>query len=196
MEQDVMPRFVLAADMSIVWMSPSARSALEGLGLRVDGRGLVSGTTPASMRSIESVRRQLRVVIGNLRTSGSVMSRMTLRELPDAMVELCQLVVGGRFLIGCTIVSEKPRPNDVSSGLQRYGLTRREREVVLELAKGSTAREIARANGSSVLTVRTHIKRAYAKMGVNCREKMFARLASRDLVRGATPSMSYSRTSA
>jgi DNA-binding CsgD family transcriptional regulator len=47
------------------------------------------------------------------------------------------------------------------------------------LAGGATAGEIARINGSSLLTVRTHIKRAYEKMEVNSREKMFARLMGR-----------------
>lgn len=84
------------------------------------------------------------------------------------------------MLIGCTIMRSSQAVQDLTANLAQYGLTKTERKVVAMLAQGSTASEISRLNGGSLLTVRTHIKRIYAKMNVNSREKMFARLTHRE----------------
>lgn len=57
-----------------------------------------------------------------------------------------------------------------------FGLTQGEQRVVERLLRGCSSQEIAEAMGKSVLTVRTHIKRAYAKLAVTTREQLFARL--------------------
>jgi DNA-binding CsgD family transcriptional regulator len=104
---------------------------------------------------------------------------VTFSEFPQARLQLCELSVGASVLVGCSILVERDGLQDISTQLQQYGLTNTERKVVSALANGATANEIAQSNGSSLLTVRTHIKRAYEKMQVNSREKMFARLTSR-----------------
>jgi len=48
-------------------------------------------------------------------------------------------------------------------------LTRREREVLAELAKGQSNREIARALGVSEKTVKAHVSSVLAKLGVQDR---------------------------
>jgi DNA-binding CsgD family transcriptional regulator len=57
-----------------------------------------------------------------------------------------------------------------------FGVTPGEHGVVVQLLKGHSSREIADASGKSVLTVRTHVKRAYGKIGVKTRGQLFARL--------------------
>ncbi|HEY3797952.1 MAG TPA: helix-turn-helix transcriptional regulator [Caulobacteraceae bacterium] len=57
-----------------------------------------------------------------------------------------------------------------------FGVTPGEHQVIVELLKGSSSREIAQASGKSVLTIRTHVKRAYVKIGVKTRGQLFARL--------------------
>ncbi len=57
-----------------------------------------------------------------------------------------------------------------------FGVTPGEHVVVVQLLKGYSSREIAHASGKSVLTVRTHVKRAYGKIGVKTRGQLFARL--------------------
>jgi DNA-binding CsgD family transcriptional regulator len=57
-----------------------------------------------------------------------------------------------------------------------FGVTPGEHVVVVQLLKGRSSREIADASGKSVLTVRTHVKRAYGKIGVKTRGQLFARL--------------------
>ena len=57
-----------------------------------------------------------------------------------------------------------------------FGMTQGEQRIVERLLRGCSSQEIADAMGKSVLTVRTHIKRAYAKLSVTTREQLFARL--------------------
>jgi DNA-binding CsgD family transcriptional regulator len=57
-----------------------------------------------------------------------------------------------------------------------FGVTPGEHQVVVQLLKGFSSREIAEQFGKSILTVRTHVKRAYGKIGVKTRGQLFAKL--------------------
>ena len=57
-----------------------------------------------------------------------------------------------------------------------FGVTPGEHQVIVQLLKGYSSREIADQFGKSILTVRTHVKRAYGKIGVKTRGQLFARL--------------------
>jgi DNA-binding CsgD family transcriptional regulator len=57
-----------------------------------------------------------------------------------------------------------------------FGVTPGEHQVIVQLLKGYSSREIAAQFGKSILTVRTHVKRAYGKIGVKTRGQLFARL--------------------
>ncbi len=55
---------------------------------------------------------------------------------------------------------------------RRFGLTRREREVLSELTCTESTTDIARALGISVHTVRDHLKRIYRKTGCRSRREL------------------------
>ena len=57
-----------------------------------------------------------------------------------------------------------------------FGVTPGEHQVLVQLVKGYSSREIAEEFGKSILTVRTHVKRAYGKIGVKTRGQLFAKL--------------------
>ena len=57
-----------------------------------------------------------------------------------------------------------------------FSVTPGEHQVVVQLLKGFSSREIAQEFGKSILTVRTHVKRAYGKIGVKTRGQLFAKL--------------------
>jgi DNA-binding CsgD family transcriptional regulator len=57
-----------------------------------------------------------------------------------------------------------------------FGVTPGEHQVIVQLVKGYSSREIAEESGKSILTVRTHVKRAYGKIGVKTRGQLFAKL--------------------
>jgi DNA-binding CsgD family transcriptional regulator len=65
----------------------------------------------------------------------------------------------------------------------QLGLTSRETDVVLALARGRTNREIATALGVSLETAKTHLRHAYRKLGVGNRAGAVARF----LEPGRTP---------
>lgn len=58
------------------------------------------------------------------------------------------------------------------------GLTSAEDRLVKLMMDGANAEEAARQLGVSIDTVRTHVKRAYAKLGVANREQLFATLSA------------------
>ncbi len=87
---------------------------------------------------------------------------------PDALVRAIRSVHDDHLLLAQeaagTLVS--------TPGLAWYGidsLTRREREVLAELAKGRSNREIARALRVSEKTVKAHVSAVLAKLGVQDR---------------------------
>jgi len=57
-----------------------------------------------------------------------------------------------------------------------FGLTNAEHQIVNQLVRGRTAEDIACETGSSIGTVRTHIRSIYAKLDVSSREMFFYRL--------------------
>ena len=57
-----------------------------------------------------------------------------------------------------------------------FSVTPGEHQVVVQLLKGFSSRDIAQEFGKSILTVRTHVKRAYGKIGVKTRGQLFAKL--------------------
>lgn len=57
------------------------------------------------------------------------------------------------------------------------GLTEAEEVVVKRLVDGANVHAVASALGVSIETVRTHVKRAYAKLGISSREEMFAEIS-------------------
>ena len=87
---------------------------------------------------------------------------------PDALVRAVRAVHDGHLLLAlrrprtCCV-----RPAGRGAGLD--ALTSREREVLAELAKGRSNREIARALRVSEKTVKTHVSSVLAKLGVQDR---------------------------
>ena len=89
---------------------------------------------------------------------------MTLSGEPEGAVALALRDPGGQVEIECADLEPM------------FGVTPGERQVIVQLVKGYSSREIAEQFGKSILTVRTHVKRAYGKIGVKTRGQLFAKL--------------------
>jgi DNA-binding NarL/FixJ family response regulator len=87
---------------------------------------------------------------------------------PDALVRAIRSVHDGHLLL-----APEAAGSLVRNAGQAWGgidaLTRREREVLVELAKGRSNREIARALDVSEKTVKAHVSAILAKLGVQDR---------------------------
>jgi DNA-binding CsgD family transcriptional regulator len=86
------------------------------------------------------------------------------------------------------IVIEPARPRDTATSLsQAYGLSPREREVLVLVIRGETTKRIATRLGLSAYTVQDYLDRACEKVGVRGRRRLLARiLADRSVPREST----------
>jgi DNA-binding NarL/FixJ family response regulator len=87
---------------------------------------------------------------------------------PDALVRAIRAVHDGHLLLAPEAAGTLMRSASVSWG-GVDALTAREREVLAELAKGRSNREIARALHVSEKTVKAHVSSVLAKLGVQDR---------------------------
>ncbi|HEV2148363.1 MAG TPA: helix-turn-helix transcriptional regulator [Longimicrobiaceae bacterium] len=75
------------------------------------------------------------------------------------------------------VVIEPAAPRDASPFLsQAYGLTPREREVLLLVVRGESTKRIAARLGLSVYTVQDHLEHACEKVGVRGRKALVAKI--------------------
>jgi DNA-binding NarL/FixJ family response regulator len=89
---------------------------------------------------------------------------------PDALVHAIRSVHDGNVLLSAQAAGQLVRSAGragASDGIDQ--LTSREREVLAELAKGKSNREIARALTVSEKTVKAHVSAVLAKLGVQDR---------------------------
>jgi DNA-binding NarL/FixJ family response regulator len=89
---------------------------------------------------------------------------------PDALVRAIRSVHDGHLLLAPEAAGSLVRPGggwSPAAGLD--ALTSREREVLAEIAKGRSNREIARALTVSEKTVKAHVSSVLAKLGVQDR---------------------------
>jgi DNA-binding CsgD family transcriptional regulator len=75
------------------------------------------------------------------------------------------------------VVVLRPAVGAIADRVDGYALTRREIEVLGHLARGRTNVEIAAAIGARPLTVKKHLERIYAKLGVPNRAAAIARVS-------------------
>ena len=70
----------------------------------------------------------------------------------------------------------KPLFESLDSICEKYGLSKREAEVLKELLKGKTYRAIGEDLFVSLDTIKSHVKSIYKKIGLNSRSELFRKL--------------------
>jgi DNA-binding NarL/FixJ family response regulator len=107
----------------------------------------------------------------------------------DRLVDAIEVVAGGEALLAPSLTQRliaehvrRPRP---STGVpeQLRELTEREREVLLLVARGLSNDEIAATLVVSVATVKTHVNRVLAKLGLRSRAQAVVTAYETGLVR-------------
>jgi two-component system nitrate/nitrite response regulator NarP len=88
-------------------------------------------------------------------------------EQPEVLLDTIATVAGGRMVfpyMDVRAVNQNPLAT----------LTRRELEVLSDLASGRTNKQIARDHGVSLNTVKFHVRNLFQKLGVNSRSQAIA----------------------
>ncbi len=137
---------------------------------------LPDDTGPRSPTAIRTMAQVVRSAAAGGRHGAD--TRLRLRAANDRWVTLYAepTLVGD----GVAVVVEPSRSLDVALVLARaYGLTEREQEVMLAVARGDSTGEIANRLLVSIHTVRDHVKSALAKVGVGSRSELVATLFDR-----------------
>jgi DNA-binding NarL/FixJ family response regulator len=111
-------------------------------------------------------------VLGALRAGAS--GFMLKRSSPEALIDAVKVIAHGETLLAPTVLRrliDTFVTTDVTGPYRRAveRLTEREREVLAHVAAGRSNDEIAMALVVSSETVKTHLKRMYAKLGVRDR---------------------------
>jgi DNA-binding NarL/FixJ family response regulator len=160
--------FSLAADGAISWQTPEAARAL---------RALADRTDPGSALP-DAVREQLRASLHGAGASGR---RAAPVEVEAGGRRLLLTPIGQAGMDEVLIGVEAADSGASEARLrERYGLTVRECEVLVWIARGKSNRDIGEILALSPRTVNKHLEHIYVKLGVENRASAAA-LAIREL---------------
>jgi DNA-binding CsgD family transcriptional regulator len=163
-------RLVVDWGLQVVWRNAAADALLSSGGLLNVRDGVLGCSERAAAAQIQSVLwnakadRPTSTVVGQPDDHGLLITGILLKGADGACVglQVREIDVELRY--------------ELADLEPVFGLTRSEQETVGLLLAGLSSAEIARNLDKSILTVRTHIKRAYAKLGISSREQLFAKL--------------------
>jgi len=168
-ERDCASRLVVGRDLAVLAINAQAKRLIDQTdGLAVRDTHLVMRDRKAASDLSDAVaaatpKARFRV-IGNGGGSAMLVEAQALGEEAGAPVALLLRDLGATIEVECADLEPI------------FGVTPGEHQVILHLLQGHSSREIADRSGKSILTIRTHVKRAYGKIGVVTRGQLFARL--------------------
>lgn len=169
-ERERRARILVDDALRVLWMSSSAERMMSGPNSLLIRNG--------HMRTRENrFDQQLRELIrgATLQTSTCCLHDAKMSE--HLVLTAVRLSPPSDDMVGLTLLrASDDFPFDLADLHSAFGFTQTESRVAYRLMGGLTAGETADELGVSLETVRTHIKRAYAKLGVSSREGFFYRL--------------------
>ena len=169
-EHDLMPRVIVADDLSILWGNVAARSLLAQK-RDLENRNGILATTDWS--------RQAALARFVTRSEVAVSSWAIPRADGDGhLLFRAQRIDwhgGGMFGVGFFGSGSEFQARYADLDLV-FGLTKAENRVLLDLLEGFDAERLSEIHGVSIETTRTHIRNIYAKLQVRSREALFHRL--------------------
>jgi DNA-binding CsgD family transcriptional regulator len=158
------PICVFGEDMSVIWHNRSSRRLTAGRSNPFESPAL---------------QKKLQKAVGAVRHWRGDKMHLVRSGVRSKKLQLFRIVQGDQvFVIALLANKHTAKSDDATQRLSGYGLTRMECAIVEQLLHGHTPAEIAKTNMVTLETVRTHIKHAYSKMDVHCREKLFAKISA------------------
>ena len=154
---------------TLVWCNPSATKLLNGR------LGLAEG--PSNVLTVRDRKANAPLAAFVAETGHQTAAGIFCLENGPADLVVCGehfVTPWGEGYVGLRIyTTDDIRRFPLADLSAKYNLTTAEQRVLNDLLTGSKADEIAEAREISVETVRTHVRRLYAKMNVSSREGLF-----------------------
>ena len=174
--QDAAARLVIARDFTVLAANGNAVALIESSSVISLRDGALAPRDRRSGGELQAIVAEAGTtprigIVGAGGPAAVLIDAIALGDEPDSPVALSLRDLRATVEIECA---------DLES---IFGVTPGEHQVIVQLVKGYSSREIADEFGKSILTVRTHVKRAYGKIGVKTRGQLFAKLLPYLLIR-------------
>jgi DNA-binding CsgD family transcriptional regulator len=169
-ELEARARVLVDDALRVHWMNPAAENLMKGFHSILVRNGHI--------RTRENrFDRQLRELIDCAPMQAPTCCMHDTKTGELLVVTAVRLSAPSDDMVGLTLLrANEDFPFQLTGLHAAFGITQTEGRVAYRLMCGRTAEEAAQDLGVSLETVRTHIKRAYAKLGVSSREAFFHRL--------------------
>jgi len=169
LNMDSLPRLIIDRDQKVLWRNCAADTLLDGK----SGVELRNGTLATTDTARQPALRDLVT-----RAEAETVSLCLARHDKDGwlLISCVGLDCGEPlFCLSLTIAGEDSHHRYRHLD-EAFHLTRAEHRVLQDLLAGKEAELLSAMHGVGIETTRSHIKSIYAKVGVNSRERLFARL--------------------
>ena len=162
------PSCIITSDLALIWLNRAARQMFEERTTFLIDEGRLSCSDedqlPVLSTLIETLGRQPGVWVYRVAQGRHRVVRVEPITSQDVLK-----------VYGLTLYPEASKDSYQWADLTAvFGLTKAQSLVVQSMFAGLTAEEISIAQGVSLDTIRTHIKRLYLKLSVTSREQLFA----------------------
>jgi DNA-binding CsgD family transcriptional regulator len=141
---------------------------------KTDKRAIVLGclifATVGYAETVASFLREMRSPLATLATE----SDFLYSSIPYALYGIFVIVYFLNYFVPASVEID----GLFESFLGKYGITGREREIILKVVQGKSNADIAGELFVSIATVKTHLHNIYTKIGVNSRYNLLARVRS------------------
>ncbi|MEM1055345.1 MAG: response regulator transcription factor [Bacteroidota bacterium] len=149
----------------------------------VEGVGELKARAPSARIVMLTIRDDAETIASALAAGAS--GYLTKDATPDQLLGAVQAAHAGGLLMQPAVARVIRRAFDAKPPPPDYGLTERETEVLAEMARGGTQREIAERMFVSPSTVNTHLQHVYEKLHVHSGTAAVAKAIREGIVPGA-----------
>ena len=141
---------------------------------KTDKRAIVLGSlifaTVGYAETVASFLREMRSPVATLGTE----SDFVYSSIPYTLYGIFVIVYFLNYFVPASVEID----GVFEAFLAKYGITEREREIILKVVQGKSNADIAGELFVSIATVKTHLHNIYKKIGVNSRYDLLARVRS------------------
>ena len=171
------PRLLLNREGEVIWTNAAARAYA--------GRELLLDASNRSSGSIWQTAQVEEFVFQILKSATEVQPNRTVKiqiDNPKSKLREVKIIPFNselQNLVGVTIPpAQKLDPSSLPRLRHVFGITKTEFKILNDILDGKSPSETAAEGGTSIFTVRTHIKNIYRKLSVSNRSSLLAKLNS------------------